>query len=201
HLTARSPQSQKKAEEKIHNLTRAIMQRLESNVFSQDGAELEEVVGYLLRKRKMVLAVAESCTGGLLAHRITNIPGSSDYFLLGVIAYSNEAKTRLLGVSAAIIEKFGAVSHQVALAMARGVRKRAASDLGVGITGIAGPSGGTPKKPVGLVYVALAWNKGWEVSKNIFLGKRDAIKFQSSQKALDMIRKHLLKPSPHEEKK
>jgi len=158
-------------------------------------------VGYLLRGDKKTLAVAESCTGGLMGHRITNVPGSSDYFIQGVIAYSNEAKKGLLDVPSDLIEKHGAVSYQVAQAMAQEVRKKAQADLGVGITGIAGPTGGTPEKPVGLVYVAFAWEEGCDVTKNLFLGKREAIKFQSSQKALDMIRRHLLKSSIKLEKK
>lgn len=201
HLTAHSKKSQKKAAEKLNELKDAILLRLEKNIFSQEGEELEEVVGYLLRGDKKTLAVAESCTGGLMGHRITNVPGSSDYFIQGVIAYSNEAKKGLLDVPSDLIEKHGAVSYQVAQAMAQEVRKKAQADLGVGITGIAGPTGGTPEKPVGLVYVALAWDEGCEVTKNLFLGKREAIKFQSSQKALDMIRRHLLKSSIKLEKK
>lgn len=201
HLTAHSKKSQKKAAEKLNELKDAILLRLEKNIFSQEGEELEEVVGYLLRGDKKTLAVAESCTGGLMGHRITNVPGSSDYFIQGVIAYSNEAKKGLLDVPSDLIEKHGAVSYQVAQAMAQEVRKKAQADLGVGITGIAGPTGGTPEKPVGLVYVALAWDKGCEVTKNLFLGKREAIKFQSSQKALDMIRRHLLKSFIKVEKK
>lgn len=201
HLTAHSKKSQKKAAEKLNELKDAILLRLEKNIFSQEGEELEEVVGYLLRGDKKTLAVAESCTGGLMGHRITNVPGSSDYFIQGVIAYSNEAKKGLLDVPSDLIEKHGAVSYQVAQAMAQEVRKKAQADLGVGITGIAGPTGGTPEKPVGLVYVALAWDEGCEVTKNLFLGKREAIKFQSSQKALDMIRRHLLKSFIKVEKK
>jgi len=201
HLTAHSKKSQKKAAEKLNELKDAILLRLEKNIFSQEGEELEEVVGYLLRGDKKTLAVAESCTGGLMGHRITNVPGSSDYFIQGVIAYSNEAKKGLLDVPSDLIEKHGAVSYQVAQAMAQEVRKKAQADLGVGITGIAGPTGGTPEKPVGLVYVAFAWEEGCDVTKNLFLGKREAIKFQSSQKALDMIRRHLLKSSIKLEKK
>ena len=201
HLTAHSKKSQMQAAEKLNVHKDAILLRLEKNIFSQEGEELEEVVGYLLRKDKKTLAVAESCTGGLMGHRITNVPGSSDYFIQGVIAYSDEAKKSLLYVPPHHIEKHGAVSYQVAQAMAQGVRKKAQADLGVGITGIAGPAGGTPAKPVGLVYIALACKEGYEVTKNLFLGKREAIKFQSSQKALDMIRRHLLKSSIKQEKK
>ena len=201
HLAAHSKESQKRAAEKLNELKYAILQRLDDNVFSQEGEELEEVVGHLLRRHKKTLAVAESCTGGLMGHRITNIPGSSDYFIQGVIAYSNKAKIGLLDVPSDLIEKHGAVSYQVAQAMAKGVRKKAQADLGVGITGIAGPTGGTPEKPVGLVYVSLALEEGYDVTKNLFLGKREPIKFQSSQKALDMVRRHLLKSFIKLEKK
>ena len=114
-----------------------------------------------------------------MGNRITNVPGSSDYFFQGVVAYSNKAKTSLLDIPSDLIEEYGAVSHQVAQAMAEGVRSKSKADLGVGITGIAGPSGGTAEKPVGLVYVALSSDLGSEVSKNLFLGARKAVKFHS----------------------
>ena len=193
HLSGHSKKNQEEAEEKVQKLENNILGRLKENVFSASGEELEEVVGRLLRLNKKTLAVAESCTGGLLGHRLTDVPGSSDYFLQGVVAYSNEAKIDLLGVSPALVEKHGAVSSQAAEAMAQGMREKARSSLGLAITGIAGPSGGAPEKPVGLVYVALAWDKGSEVVKNLFLGNREKIKFQSSQKALDMVRRHLVK--------
>ena len=192
-LTGYSKKNQDQAEQRALKLEKNIIERLKDNVFSKSGEELEEVVGKLLRLKKKTLAVAESCTGGLLGHRITNVPGSSDYFLQGVVAYSNEAKINLLGISPDLIEKHGAVSSQVAKAMAQGIREKAQSSFGLAVTGIAGPAGGTPEKPVGLVYTALAWDRGSEVSKNLFLGSRDIIKFQSSQKALDMVRRHLLK--------
>lgn len=192
-LTSYSKKNQDQAEQRALKLEKNIIERLKDNVFSKSGEELEEVVGKLLRLKKKTLAVAESCTGGLLGHRITNVPGSSDYFLQGVVAYSNEAKINLLGIPPDLIEKHGAVSSQVAKAMAQGIREKAQSSFGLAVTGIAGPAGGTPEKPVGLVYTALAWDRGSEVSKNLFLGSRDIIKFQSSQKALDMVRKHLLK--------
>ncbi|NIO48015.1 MAG: competence/damage-inducible protein A [Candidatus Aminicenantes bacterium] len=193
HLSSHSKKSQEQADERVQKLEKNILERLKENVFSTSGEELEEVVGKLLRLNKKTLAVAESCSGGLIGHRLTNVPGSSDYFLQGVVAYSNEAKISALGVSPALIEKYGAVSSQVAEAMAKGIREKARSSLGIGVTGIAGPSGGTPEKPVGLVYTALAWDKGLEFIKNIFLGNRDKIKYQSSQKALDMVRRHLSK--------
>lgn len=193
HISARSKKSQDEAEKNLNKLKKTILQKLQDYVFSTSGGELEDIVGKLLRINKKNLAVAESCTGGFLAHRLTNVPGSSDYFIQGVVAYSNKAKTNLLDVPPDLIKKHGAVSLEVAQVMAIGVRRKAHSNLGMAITGIAGPTGGTPEKPVGLVYVALAWEEGSEVSKNLFLGKREAIKFQSSQKALDMARRHLLK--------
>lgn len=193
HLTSYSTESQDHAERKMHRLEKIILMQLKDKVFSVTGEELEEVIGKLLNINKKTLAVAESCTGGLLANRITNVAGSSNYFLQGVIVYSNEAKTQLLGVPPSIIEINGAVSSEVARAMSLGIRERSHADYGLAVTGIAGPSGGTPDKPVGLVYTALAWEGGDEVVKNQFLGNRDTIKFQSSQKVLDMLRKHLVK--------
>jgi nicotinamide-nucleotide amidase len=192
HLTAHSRESQQRAEIKAENLAKKFLARLKSNVFSEQGEELEEVVGKLLRDKNKTVSVAESCSGGFLGHRITNVSGSSDYFLMGVVAYSNEAKTKMLGVRSELLQKHGAVSSQVAKAMAEGIRKISCSTFGLAVTGIAGPTGGTPEKPVGLVYISLAWDKGSEVSKNLFLGKRKSIKFQSTQKALDMLRRHLL---------
>lgn len=195
HLTILSEESQEKAEESICKLEKKILGRLKENVFSTTGEDLEEVVGRLLRLHKKNLAMAESCTGGLLSHRLTNVPGSSDYVLQSMVVYSNEAKSYNLGVSADLIEQHGAVSSQVATAMAAGIREKARSSYGLSITGIAGPAGGTPEKPVGLVYTALAWDSGTEVVKNLFLGNRETIKFQSTQKAMDMMRRHLLKKS------
>jgi len=193
HLSSYSKENQNQAEKTIHQLEEKILKRLKENVFSTSGEELEELVGKLLLKGKKTLAVAESCTGGFLSNRLTNIPGSSDYFLEGVVTYSNQAKTRLLGVPEILIQKHGAVSAPVAKAMAMGVRQKAQASFGLAITGIAGPTGGTAAKPVGLVYTALAWEGRNEVQKNLYLGKREQIKFQSSQKALDMLRRHLLK--------
>ena len=193
HLTVFSEKNQERAEESICKLEKKILGRLKENVFSTTGEELEEVVGRLLRIHKKNLAMAESCTGGLLSHRLTNIPGSSDYVLQSMVVYSNEAKAYNLGVSADLIEQHGAVSSQVATAMAVGIREKARSSYGLSITGIAGPAGGTPEKPVGLVYTAMAWDSGTDVIKNLFLGNRETIKFQSTQKALDMVRRRLLK--------
>jgi nicotinamide-nucleotide amidase len=192
HLLSRSLESQKKADGVLHDLERDLKKRLGEHIFSSSGEELEEVIGPLLRQSQRTLAIAESCTGGLLGHRITNVSGSSDYFLQGALTYSNESKIQLLGIRPDIILQHGAVSHEVAKAMAIGIRERSGSDIGLSITGIAGPKGGSPEKPVGLVYVGLSWEGGVKVVKNIFLGHREIIKSQSSQKALDMLRRHLL---------
>lgn len=191
HLTSFSPRSRPDSERRLRPVEKELLRRLGANVFSQSGELLEEVVGRLLKNKNKTLAVAESCSGGLLSHRLTNVPGSSDYFLEGVVAYSNAAKVDRLGVRSSLIEAHGAVSAPVALAMARGIRRRARSDLGLSITGIAGPAGGSPGKPVGLVYIGLAWAGGGEVVKNLFLGNRELVKIQSTQKALDILRRRL----------
>ena len=191
HLKSISDESLSKAKQRIDLATKLICDVLKEGVFTTEGEELEEVIGKYLKKKHQTLAVAESCTGGYLGHRITNVPGSSSYFLQGVLAYSDRAKIDLLGVPPKKIENFGAVSSQVARAMAAGIRKRAGANFGLSITGIAGPSGGTKDKPVGLVYTALASDKEVLVNKNLFLGNRNAIKFQSSQKVLDMLRRYL----------
>jgi nicotinamide-nucleotide amidase len=153
---------------------------------------MEEVVGALLIQRKMTLSVAESCTGGLIGGKLTNVAGSSAYFERGVVVYSNAAKTELLGVPVELIEKHGAVSSEAAKAMARGIRERAKTDLGVAVTGIAGPTGGTPEKPVGLVYIALASADDVTVNEYRFLGTRTQVRQRSAQMALDMVRRYLI---------
>jgi len=140
-----------------------------------------------LLSQKQTLATAESCTGGLLAHKLTLVPGSSGYFPLGLITYDNRWKEALLGVPEQIIKEKGAVSPQVAEAMATGIRNKAATDLGIGITGIAGPGGGTAAKPVGLVYIALATGKHARVKKFQFQGKREEIKEYSARAALTLL--------------
>ena len=193
HLTGFSSSSLKQAKNRTLKLGKLIRDRLKEHVFSTSGEKLEEVLGKLLIHENSTLATAESCTGGLLGHRITNIPGSSDYFLQGVQVYSNLAKKKLLGISDALIETHGAVSQEVAEKMAERIREKAQSSYGLAITGIAGPGGGTEKKPVGLVYTSLAWKNGVKTDKNLFSGNREIVKFRSSQKALDMLRRFLLK--------
>jgi nicotinamide-nucleotide amidase len=169
-----------------------IRKKLGDAVYGIDGQEMEEVVGALLLQRKMTLSVAESCTGGMIGARITNIAGSSAYFERGVVTYSNAAKVELLGVPADLIERHGAVSREVAKAMAQGMRERAKTDMGLAVTGIAGPAGGTPEKPAGLVYIALATADGVAVNENRFLGARDHVRQRSAQMALDMVRRYLI---------
>lgn len=148
---------------------------------------LEKEVGELLRAQGLTLSVAESCTGGLITHRLTNIPGSSDYIERGVVVYSNLSKTELLKVPVEMIEHYGAVSEEVAKAMARGVREIARTSLGLAVTGIAGPSGGSPSKPIGTVFIALVSEKGILCNAYHFKGSREEIKFMSSEKALEML--------------
>jgi nicotinamide-nucleotide amidase len=181
------------AETRLAALEQAIGKALSPWIYSRDGAELEAIVGALLKEEALTLACAESCTGGLLGHRLTGVPGSSAYFLESAVVYSNEAKRRRLAVAQALLDKHGAVSAAAARAMALGVRKMSRADLGLAVTGIAGPDGGTARKPVGLVYVALAHEKGVAVHRNLFFGGRAEVKFQSSQKALDVLRKFLMK--------
>jgi nicotinamide-nucleotide amidase len=153
---------------------------------------LEAAVGRLLRERSATLAVAESCTGGLVASRLTDVAGSSDYVDRGVVAYSLAAKSELLGVPPALIARTGAVSPEVARAMAEGIRARAGTTFGLATTGIAGPSGGTPERPVGLVFVGLAWAGGSGAREFRFPGTRVQVKVRAAEMALEMLRRHLL---------
>lgn len=164
---------------------------LGDHVFSTRGESLEEVVGMYLVMKQQTVAVAESCTGGLLSERLTSIPGSSGFFLGGAVCYNNSLKTKLAGVPAALIEAHGAVSKPVAQALSEGMRKRAEATMGIGITGVAGPGGGTPEKPVGLVFVGLADARGTVVREFRFPGNRQRIRFLASQMALEMIRRRV----------
>ncbi len=177
---------------KLDELETKIRERLGPLIFGRDDEKLEAVVGGLLRERNATLAVAESCTGGLVASRLTDIPGSSDYFERGLVPYSLAAKERLLGVPRDLLERYGAVSLEVACAMAAGVRRVSGTTLGLATTGIAGPTGGTPEKPVGLVCVALAWDAGDGAREFRLLGDRAQVKYRGAQMALEMLRRRLL---------
>ncbi|MDP3938945.1 MAG: competence/damage-inducible protein A [Deltaproteobacteria bacterium] len=180
------------AQERRDGVRAEIEARLGDLVIGESDRRIEAVVGELLRERKLRLATAESCSGGLLAHRLTNVAGSSDYFERGMVVYSNEAKAAELGVAEALLEAHGAVSEPVAIAMAEGVRRAAGVDLGIAITGIAGPAGGTEEKPVGLVFIALATAEGTRAHRLQFFGDREHIKNWSAAIALNMIRMHVL---------
>jgi nicotinamide-nucleotide amidase len=175
----------------IEPLEAKLRERLGDAIYGVDGDTLEGVVAEKLIKGGLVLAVAESCTGGLVSHRLTNIPGSSAFFRQGLIVYSNEAKKELLDVPDELLEEYGAVSPQVAEAMAKEVRLVGDADLGLAITGIAGPGGATPTKPVGLVYLALARDGECLVEKHTFSGQREEVKYRASQAALNLLRLHL----------
>ena len=191
HLTAQG-KTEQEAELLLDGLAGQIEERLGDAVFAFRGEQMEEIVGLRLAVNGFTLAVAESCTGGLVAQRLTEVPGSSSYFKEGVVTYSNEAKVRLLGVPSDLIGEYGAVSAPVAEAMAEGVRERAETDFGLAVTGIAGPSGGTEDKPVGLVYVALADDAHTEHRKLLLPGDRQLIRWRASQAALDLLRRRLI---------
>jgi competence/damage-inducible protein CinA-like protein len=190
HLTAQA-HNESETVKLLDDLAGRLDEVLGEYIFSRSNETLEEVVGQLLKLRGYTLATAESCTGGLLAGRITDVPGSSEYFLEGVVSYSNEAKIDLLGVRKKLIETHGAVSDQVAGAMASGIRKRAGSTFGIGVTGVAGPGGGSPEKPVGLVYIALADDSQTTTRRFIFPGDRQFIRTLSVNAALDMLRRRI----------
>ena len=174
------------------SLLHEIRKRLGPWLFSEGDETMEEVVGKLLSSHKWTVALAESCTGGLIANRITDVPGSSGYLDRGTVTYSNKAKQELLGVSSALLRKNGAVSIQVAEAMAKGIRSTSGVNLGVSVTGISGPGGGSATKPVGLVYMAIDGPEGIKSQGYEFGGDRTEIKFRSSQAALNMIRCYML---------
>jgi len=180
------------AEAKLQEMTRQIVERLGPIVYSEADEAMEVVVGRLLTAQGKTLAVAESCTGGLVGEKLTRVPGASAYFLGGVIGYSNEAKKSLLGVSEEVLVQHGAVSNEVALAMAEGVRERFGADLGVSTTGISGPDGGTDAKPVGLVSIGIAWEGGSHADSFVFPLDRERHRQISAQVGLDWVRRSLL---------
>src|ERR1700686_689851 len=180
------------AQRRVDEVAGVVEDELDDAVYSRNGESLEQIVGYWLQMRNATVAGAESCTGGLLAERMTSIGGSSRYFVGGAVVYSNELKTELAGVPAAMIEKHGAVSPEVAAALAEGIRYRCEPTFGIGITGIAGPAGGSPEKPVGLVFHSLASNSGTDVVERQFPGDRKLIRRFATQMALDMVRRKLM---------
>ncbi|HKQ85222.1 MAG TPA: competence/damage-inducible protein A [Candidatus Acidoferrales bacterium] len=183
------------AENLLDEMTRRMALPLGEHLVSTNGETMEEVVARLLTENRATIAVAESCTGGMLAEHLTNLAGSSNYFLGGVVCYSNEMKTALAGVPAQLIEAKGAVSAEVASALADGIRKGAAATIGIGITGIAGPGGGTVEKPVGLVYIGIADEHGARSHEYRFsAADRDRNRQMAAQAALDLVRRHFLFP-------
>lgn len=191
HLTARG-RTEAEAEALLDRVTEQLEERLGHAIFSFAGEKMEEVVALKLSVGRYTLAVAESCTGGLISQRLTDVAGSSKFFIEGVVAYSNDSKMKTLGVEPVLLLEHGAVSAEVAEAMAEGIRKRAGTDFGLSITGIAGPGGGSEEKPVGLVYIALADDAHAESRKLMIPGDRQLIRWRSSQAALDLLRKRLI---------
>ena len=184
--------SLEEAQKRIDALAGEIEDELDDSVFSTNGESLEQIAGYYLQMRGATVAVAESCTGGMVAERLTSVAGSSRYFVGGMVVYSNELKTKLADVPALLIEEYGAVSREVAAALAEGVRDRCNTTIGVGITGVAGPTGGTAEKPVGLVFHAITDEDGTDVVERLFTGDRQRVRRFASQQALDMIRRKLM---------
>jgi nicotinamide-nucleotide amidase len=177
----------------LQKLAHDVRSRLSDWLFAEGRDTMEEVVGRELAKRGLMLAVAESCTGGLIGHRLTQVAGSSAYMDRGAVCYSNRAKTEMLGVPTELIARHGAVSKEVAASMACGIRERANVSVGLSITGIAGPGGGTESKPVGLVYIGLDDGSGHPIAREFhFHGDRNVIKQRSSQAALDLLRRWLI---------
>jgi nicotinamide-nucleotide amidase len=180
------------AEQRVEELATKLEEALDDWMYSAEGESLEQIVLFYLGLRQATLAVAESCTGGLVAQRITSVAGSSRSFLGGVVVYSNEMKTTFADVPAEMIERHGAVSSEVASALAEGIRKKSGATLGLGITGIAGPGGATENKPVGRVYIAVSDDQKTDAFERTFRGGRDRVREWASQQALDLVRRKLM---------
>jgi nicotinamide-nucleotide amidase len=180
------------AQERADELAERLEEALDDFLYSSQGDTLEQIVLYYLGLRQATLAVAESCTGGLIAERITSVPGASRSFLGGVVVYSDKLKTEMADVPADLIAQHGAVSAEVAAALANGIRKRAGATIGVGVTGIAGPTGATEKKPVGLVHIAVTDGQSTDAMERVFRGDRQRIREWAAQQALDLLRKRLM---------
>ncbi len=190
-ITVKAPTSQE-ADSVIAEVEKKIRDKAGKFIYSDGDTELEETVGNLLKGKNLSISVAESCTGGYISHRITNVSGSSIYFDRGLVTYSNESKIELLHVDPGLIQKFGAVSEEVAHAMAEGIRAVSGTDVGVSVTGIAGPTGATPDKPLGLVFIGLADSAGTIVKKYMLPDERTRFKERASQAALELVRKRIL---------
>jgi nicotinamide-nucleotide amidase len=180
------------AERNLERAERRITERLSKNIFAFDHESMEDVVANHMKHRHLTLSVAESCTGGLIADRLTNVPGSSNFFERGIVSYSNASKMALLNVPQSTIALKGAVSEETALSMAKGIRETSSTDIGLSTTGIAGPTGGTPQKPVGTVYIALTDGHMQVCRKFSFGWDRRRIKEISAQWALEMLRRYLI---------
>ncbi len=191
-ITARAPE-RATAEKMVSGLAAQVHERLADFIFGSDEEELEKVVGQLLLANRLTISLAESCTGGLIAARLTNVPGSSAYFMGAVVAYDNRVKERVLGVARDILTAYGAVSANTAIAMAQGARDLFKTDLGIGVTGIAGPAGGTEKKPVGLVFIALATPGGVSSHRFLFPGERYGVRWGASNACLKIVKDYCQK--------
>ena len=194
HLRAQN-KTEAEADVLLEEVARKIHDKLGAAIFALNGETLEEVIGKLLTENKKTLSVAESCTGGLIGERLTDVSGASAYFIEAVIAYANEAKIRALNVSPELIEKHGAVSGEVAEAMAKGIRERTKTDYAISVTGIAGPSGGSEEKPVGLVFIGYSDERQTKSLKIVLPGDRYLIRWRASSAALDYLRRQILKSS------
>ena len=191
HLRAQAP-TQQEAQKKVDALASLLEDEFDDAVFSSKGETLEQIIGYYLQMRGATLSVAESCTGGMISQRITSVPGSSRYFVGGAVVYDNSLKSALADVPPLTIKEHGAVSREVAIALAEGIRQRCKTSLGIGVTGIAGPGGGTPEKPVGLVFHAVSDGNSTDVVERHFPGDRDLIRQWATTQALDMVRRKLM---------
>jgi nicotinamide-nucleotide amidase len=180
------------AQARVNELAAKIEEEMDDLIYSSQGETLEQIVLYYLEMRGTTLAMAESCTGGMLAQRLTSVSGSSRSFLGGAVVYSNALKTELADVPGALLEEHGAVSAEVAGALAEGIRRRTQATLGIGITGIAGPTGGSEEKPVGLVYLALSDGQQTSIVERKFKGDRERVRWWATQQALDMVRRKLM---------
>jgi len=185
--------NKKECKKKIEQIEKNIRSKIQSYIYGVDDEQLEEIVGKLLTSRKLKIAVAESCTGGLIANKITNVPGSSVYFDRGLVTYSNKSKIQLLNVAENMIKKHGAVSKEVAKAMAQNIRQLANVDIGISTTGIAGPTGATPNKPIGLVWIGYSDKNETRAIKFYFGDNRLRVKERAAQAAMDLIRRKILK--------